>query len=191
MTSAKKAGRYPNSQMGLIYGKVNFVDRDMGEGRNGKRIKKRIRGSFELSVAASCCLPSDLIITVKPRETKKRAILAAQGDACSPQAGAVRPGPKLPPDRGMAAHAPTHSPGGETADRWTLGRAAEDGRRMLPDRPLATPNGVAQPALQRVQILDDMMEGQLFLLGPLGHAIDLFEGRDSADHLQHAIGVKR
>ena len=44
--------------------------------------------------------------------------------------------------------------------------------------------------LQRVEIVDDMLEGEGFLLCLFGDAIDLFEGRDPADHLQHAISVK-
>ena len=46
-------------------------------------------------------------------------------------------------------------------------------------------------ALQRVQILDQVIERQAFLLGLLGHAIDLFKGRDAACDFQHPVGVKR
>lgn len=45
--------------------------------------------------------------------------------------------------------------------------------------------------LQRMQILDDVLEREIFLLGFLGDPIDLIKGRNAADDLQHAVGVKR
>ena len=45
--------------------------------------------------------------------------------------------------------------------------------------------------LQRGEVLEHVLERQLFLLGLFGHAVDLLEGRDPADDLEHAVGVKR
>jgi hypothetical protein len=44
--------------------------------------------------------------------------------------------------------------------------------------------------LERVQIGDDVAHRQVLLFGHLGHSIDLLEGGDPTDHLQHAVGVK-
>lgn len=45
--------------------------------------------------------------------------------------------------------------------------------------------------LERVEIGHQVGHGLLLLLGLLGHAVDLFEGRDASDHLEHSVGVKR
>ena len=50
--------------------------------------------------------------------------------------------------------------------------------------------GMMQCGLQRIQIGNDVLEGQFLLLGFLRHAIDLLKGRNAANDLQHSIGVK-
>ncbi len=55
---------------------------------------------------------------------------------------------------------------------------------------LSSSAGAVFGGLQRVQVADQVAERERFLLGLFGHPIDLFEGRDAADHLQHAVGVK-
>ena len=46
-------------------------------------------------------------------------------------------------------------------------------------------------SLQRVEIGDDMLERQRLLLGLFRDPIDLLEGGNPANDLEHAIGVKR
>ena len=50
--------------------------------------------------------------------------------------------------------------------------------------------GMMRCGLERIQVGNDVLEGQLLLLGFLRHAIDLLKGRNAANDLQHSIGVK-
>jgi hypothetical protein len=62
---------------------VKLLDRDV---ERAAGIKKRINGrAFTMGVAASCCLPTELIITVKLAETKKKPSGAANGATASYQ----------------------------------------------------------------------------------------------------------
>ena len=53
-----------------------------------------------------------------------------------------------------------------------------------------TPKTHQNDGLERIQVFDQVVQRESLLLGLFGHTIDLFKGRDSADHLQHPISVK-
>lgn len=73
--------------------------------------------------------------------------------------------------------------------------AENNGRVASKPKPLGGADGLPESTdwkgLERIQIGDQVTQCERLLLGLLGHPIDLFKGRDPADHLQHPIGVKR
>lgn len=95
-------------------------------------------------------------------------------------------------DQGEAATAAklARSPGG--FGRSTGGglgsRAVRHRRELVRSQGLGFRGWVV--GLQRVEIVDDVLEGEGFLFRPFGNAVNLFKGRDPTDHLEHAIGVK-
>lgn len=61
-----------------------------------------------------------------------------------------------------------------------------------PNDPLAGLSGAApQGDSERIEFLDQVVEREIFLLRLLGYPVNLLEGGDATDDLQHPVGVKR
>ncbi len=56
--------------------------------------------------------------------------------------------------------------------------------------PARVRRSVSIRALEALQVFHDVGQGEVFLLSLFGDSIDLFEGRNSANHFEHAVGVK-
>jgi hypothetical protein len=103
-------------------------------------------------------------------------------------------GPRVALGRAKTAGRLTRSMAGEDggiARRHAVGGASGETEMDIEICSPAKAESASIGSLQRVQIGNDVLERLSFLLGDFGHPMDLLEGRDSADHLQHSIGVKR